>query len=678
MKKIKYNLANLDCANCANKLEKHLNKDENLNNVVVNFAKLTMTLETDLDNPKEYIIKKSHEVEDEVEIYELDEEINNNDFKVSLIMLIIGIILSILGCFVFKGITSKITIILAFIVLLYKVVYIAIKMLLKLKIDEHLLITISCIGAYAIGSIHEGLMVIILYDIGKVLESLAVNNSRKSISELMDIKPEYANLKIKDEIVKVDPLKVSIGDSIIVKKGERIPLDGEIIKGTTLLDTSALTGESKLVNVKKGTKVLSGSINTDNIIEIKVTEIYENSTVASILNLVENATDRKTKTENFVSKVAKIYTPIVLLLAILTLILLPLLFNIPFNKALYKALTFLVISCPCAIAISVPLGYFSGIGACSKENILVKGSDYLDTLKDINKIIFDKTGTITTGDITSFNLNIINNKYSEDEILTYLVKGEKLSNHPLAKAIIKYYNREVSTKDIKKFKEISGKGINYEINNQKIMIGSASYLKIPNKDDNIYIKIDNELVAKLERTDTIKENAKETINKLNDMGIRTLMFTGDSKNVALDVAKKVMVNEVKSDLLPEDKYNELEYEIKKNALGKTAFVGDGINDAPSLARADIGISMGSIGSASAIEASDIVIANDDISKIITAIKISKKTNFIIKENLIFAISIKILILILSILGLANMWQAVFADTGLTLLTIINTTRILRK
>lgn len=679
--KYKYKLQDLDCANCARKLEEHLNKDKHLENVIVNFSKLTLTLETDLkDNVKDYVTKRAQEVEEEVILLEdTPIEENKKELYFDLLKLGIGILFTIVGVCTKIPYVSKIIIILAYIILLYEIAWKAIKMLYKSKtIDEHLLITISCIGAYFTGNIAEGLMVVILYEIGEILEHIAVNNSRKSIANLMDIKPEYANRKENEEIKKVNPEEVNIGDTIIIKKGEKIPLDGIVSKGTSFLDTSALTGESKEREVSPKDIVFSGCINKGEILEVKVTKTYENSTVSRILELVENATDRKAKTENFVSKAAKIYTPIVILLAILVTVFFPILLDISYKESLYRALSFLVISCPCAIAISVPLSYFSGIGRASKEGILIKGSDYLDNLKDINKIIFDKTGTITTGTFKNFHLVILNENYQDEEIKDYYVKGEKLSTHPLATAILKDLNKKTTTKEITNFQEIAGKGISYEIKGKKIKIGSATFVENPTKDNAIYLKIDKEIVAKLELEDCIKEEVPLTIQELNNQNIETMMFTGDEKESSLAIAQKANIKTVKYELLPEEKYQALENVIKSNTNGKTAFIGDGINDAPSLARADIGISMGNVGSASAIEASDIVIIDDDLSKIKKAIQISKKTDKIIKENLGFAIGIKILVLILSALGISSMWQAVFADTGVTLLTILNTTRILKK
>lgn len=550
-------------------------------------------------------------------------------------------------------------------------------------LDENALITISVIGACLVNKVMEGVMVITLYEIGKILESKAISKTRKSISDLMNIKPEYANLKNGEEYQQVNPEEVNVGDIILVKTGEKIPLDGIVLKGEAELDNSALTGESAFVKVKEKSKVLSGAINVQGILEIKVEKNYENSTVSQILNLVENATDKKAKTETFVAKAAKIYTPIVLGLALLVAIFMPILIKgSTYYDSIYKALIFLVISCPCSIAISVPLSYFSGIGKASKKGILIKGSDYLDGIKDIGQILFDKTGTITTGKFKVSKIKTYNGKYSENEILNYFAMGESFSNHPLAKSILEMVNDEIDTTKVKDFEEISGKGLKYTYNNMKIKIGNAEFVdskeKIDEKGTILYLKIEDEITGGIVLTDEIKSDAKETIKQLKELGIKTKMLTGDKKEVATRIAKEVNIDEVKSEMLPQDKYNELEKVLDNNITEKkVAYVGDGINDSPVLARADIGISMGGIGSNSAIEASDMVIMTDELKKIIEAIQISKKTNRIIKENLIFSIGVKILILLLSILGIADMWEAVFADVGTTLITIFNTIRILK-
>ena len=687
MKNYKYTLEGLDCAACAKKVEDAISKTEGYENVIVNFSTLKLTFKTDKDAKlaKKEITQIVQRLEPEVEVLEEGQKKQEEErSKFDILRIIIGLI--IFGTtllFNFNEIVKNIITIIAFVILLYKTAKKGIKQLFKSKVlDENFLIVISAIGAYIIGKTSEGLMVIVLYEIGKILETRAVNKTRKSISDLMNIKPEYANLKQGNEQRRVNPEDIKIGDIIIVKAGEKIPLDGEVIKGNAEIDNSALTGESKLVQIQEKSKVLSGSINVNGLIEIKVEKTYENSTVSQILNLVENATDKKAKTETFVSKAAKVYTPIVLGLALIVAIFMPIIIkSVTYEESIYKALIFLVISCPCSIAISVPLSYFSGIGKASKKGILIKGSDYLDGIKDIKEIIFDKTGTITTGKFVVSEINSYDKKYKKEDILEIFAKGEKFSNHPISKSILERYGQEVKTEEVHNFEEISGKGLQYELKNQLVKIGNANFTNA--KEENIvgtvlYLNIDGDVIGNIVLLDEIKSTTKETMIKLKKLGIATKMFTGDKKEIAEKIANEIQIQEVKSEMLPQDKYNELDKIInQRKESKKVAFIGDGINDSPVLARADVGISMGGIGASSAIEASDVVIMTDELDKIIEGIEISKKTNLIIKQNLIFSIGIKILTLILSLFGIADMWQAVFADVGVTLVTILNTLRILK-
>lgn len=690
MKSYKYTLEGLDCAACAKKVEDEIANTEGYEDVVVNFSTLKLTFKTDKPSPKKEITKLVQKLEPEVVVLEDGEEKhdkeehNGNDIA----RIIIGIaiyLIALVGHFNVV-ITNTLTII-AFIILLYKTAKKGFKQLFKNRVlDENMLIVVSAIGAYAVGKNSEGLMVITLYEIGKILESKAVNKTRKSISDLMNIKPEYANLKQGEEFKQVAPEEVKIGDIIVVKTGEKIPLDGVIVKGNAQIDNSALTGESKLLEVSENSKVLSGSINTNGLIEVKVEQTYENSTVSQILNLVENATDKKAKTETFVSKAAKIYTPVVIGLALLVAIFMPLIISgVNYKESVYKALIFLVISCPCSIAISVPLSYFSGIGKASKKGILIKGSDYLDGIKDIKEIIFDKTGTITTGKFAVSQIDVIDTNYTEQDVLKYFAMGEKNSNHPIAKSILNKYEtifkENTNIENVESFEEVSGKGIQYQYKGKIVKIGNTEFTDAEKENivgTVLYLNINGTLVGRIVLTDEIKPKTKETMQKLHVLGVNTKMFTGDKKEIAEKIAEEVGIKVVKSEMLPQDKYNELDTIIsKREEHQKVAFVGDGINDSPVLARADIGISMGGIGSSSAIEASDVVIMTDELSKIVDAIDISKKTNKIIKQNLIFSIGVKILTLVLSLFGVADMWQAVFADVGVTLITIFNTLRILR-
>ena len=685
MKRYEFILKDLDCAACANEIQEKLAKNPELHNVNVNFAKLKLTYETDTVSVEE-VRKAVKEQEPEVEMIsteKMKEIENKNESKMGaqIARLLIGIIIAGIGLYAkLPDAVSTIFIILGYVILLYRTAKNAFKMLFaSKKINENFLITISCVGAYLVGEHMEGLMVIILYEIGKILEEKSISKSRKSIKDLMDIKPEYANLKTENDIKQVSPEEVKIGNIILVKEGEKVPLDGIVTKGTADLNTASLTGESKLTQVSENKNVLSGSIVVDGMI---VTEEYKNSTVSRILNLVENATDKKAKTETFVNKASSIYTPIVIGLAAVVAIFLPLFTEIPYtgnNGSIYRALIFLVISCPCSIAISVPLSYFSGIGKSSKEGILIKGSDYIDAIKDIKEIVFDKTGTLTKGEFEITKIDTFEN-YSEQEVLKYAAMGEKYSNHPIAKSIMKANKEEIA--GVQEFKEIAGKGLSYKYNGETVLVGNSVLVDANDTNEEgatkIYVKINDKLAGIIYLGDTVKDGVVETIKELKALGIKTNMFTGDNKQIAEKTGKEIGIENIKSEMLPQDKYNAFEEIInKKDEKAKVAFVGDGINDSPVLARADVGISMGGVGSESAIEASDVVIMTDNVSKILDAIKISKKTCGIIRQNLVFAVTVKVLILFLSTIGLSGMWQAVFADVGVTILTIFNTLRILK-
>lgn len=673
MKKYRFKINNLDCANCAKKLEDTLNNNSKMKNVVVNFVASKISYESDsidLDSLNE-LIKKV-----EPDCFASTSDVKENK-EYHVWILVLSLIIGIIGLYIKLPFKLNLVFLLgAYILLLYRPFMNAIKLLKNNKtINENALIFISCVGAFLIGEKLEGIMVVALYTLGKILEEKAINNTRRSIKGLMDIKQDYANLKDNNKIKEIEVEEIKKGDILVVKKGERIPVDGTIVLGTTRLDTSMLTGESEYESVKVGSKVLSGSINLDDVIEMKATKLYDDSTVAKILELVEEASDKKANTETVVARMSKIYTPSVLILAILVTFILPIAMDITFSESLYRGLTFLVISCPCAIAISVPLSYFTGIGVASKNGILIKGSNYLDLLGHVNKLIFDKTGTLTTGSFRVTDIKIYDDSYKEEEIIELLVKGESFSNHPIAKSVMKLSKTKYDTSDVKNYKEIDGEGISYQIGNKKIKVGTS---KLCNCDKNasLHLNINGKHVASISIDDGIKENVIDTINKLKDMKIRTYMFTGDRKEVALEIGNKIGIDVIKYEMLPTDKYKA--YGLIDKGNSTTAFIGDGVNDAPVLKRADIGISMGGVGSNSAIEASDVVFMTDDLSKMITSINISKYTNMIIMQNLIFAISVKIIILLLSVYGLASMWFAVFADTGVTVLTILNTLRIMHK
>lgn len=675
MKKYKYNILNLDCANCAREIEEELSNNERFNNVVVNFNTSKISFESEDEISLKELNELVKAIEPEADIVDEVETVNKKEY--SILTLVLGVLIGLVAQYIeLPFFLNTILMLTSYVLLLYKHTINAVKVLFKNKtLNENALIVISAIGAFAIGESFDGMMVVALYTLGKILEEKAINKTRDSVKDLLDIKQDFANLKINDEIKTIDVEEIKLNDLLIVKKGEKVPVDGIITSGATKLDTSALTGESELVSVKEGNRILSGSINEGEVIELKATELFENSTVSRILTLIEEATDKKANSETMVAKISKVYTPVIILLAVVITILLPVLGVAEFSESLYRGLTFLVISCPCAIAISVPLSYFVGIGMASKNNVLIKGSNYLDNLMHLKKIIFDKTGTLTTGSFNVTSIEIFDNNYTREDIIEILTKGESFSNHPIAKSIMKLANEKVNGEDVENYKEISGKGIEYEIDNKQIKVGTIKICDDCKLEASVHLNIDGKHVASIIIDDGIKEGTAEAISSLKKLGIKTYMFTGDKKDVALEIGKKLDIDEIKYEMLPQDKFSEYEKVAKDDEA--VAFVGDGINDAPVLKRAFIGISMGEIGSAAAIEASDIVIMKDDLRKIPIAIKISRNTNKIIKQNLIFAILVKIIILMLSVFGYAAMWMAVFADTGVTLITILNTLRLKR-
>lgn len=676
MKKYKYNINNLDCANCAREVLESLNENKDFKNVIVNFNTKKLIYESD----KEFTLPELNKLVKEVEpdAFITDEEVNiKKEYHFSI--LVVGVIIGLIGYFVKMPTYLKwILYVISYSMLLYRCIINSLKLLIKSKtINENLLITVSCLGALALKNVLEGIMVITLYTIGKILEEKAINNSRNSIKDLMDLTDKTVNIKVGNEVKNILVEDVKVGDILLVKKGEKIGVDGIIKSGTSSIDSSMLTGESEPVFIKEGDKVLSGSINLGNVILVRATSTFEDSTVSKILEMLESATDKKTKTETIVSKGSKIYTPVVLVLSILVMIVLPL-FGVNLSSSIYRGLTFLVISCPCAIAISVPLSYFTGIGVCSKNGILVKGSNYLDSLSSAKNIIFDKTGTLTNGTFKVTGIDIKDeektNEYNKDDIMEILLMGESLSDHPIAKSIMSTSGKFVDNSRVENYKEISGKGITFVFDGKQVNIGNNKIDECT-ETASIHMHINGKHVASIFINDGIKENTSSVIKSLQKNDIKTYMFTGDKKDVALEIGGMLGIDEIKYEMLPTDKFKAYE-SVEKSGL--TIFVGDGINDAPVLKRSSVGISMGSVGSDQAIEASDIVILNDDLEKIPLGISISKYTKHIIKENLIFAIGVKAVILVLSVLGLASMWLAVFADTGVTLLTILNTLRIIKK
>lgn len=553
-------------------------------------------------------------------------------------------------------------------------------------LDEKFLMTIATLGAILIGEYPEAVAVMLFYEVGELFQGYAINKSRKSIADMMDIKPEYANVIRNNKSQKVDPDEVQIGETIEIKPGERVPLDATVVKGESTLDTSALTGESVPVEVREGANILSGCININGLIIAEVTKEYFDSTVNKVLDLVENASAKKSKSERLITRFSKIYTPIVIGLAVLLAILPPIIsgeYN--FRVWIFRALSFLVVSCPCAFVISVPLSFFSGIGAASRAGVLIKGGNYLEALSKVDTVVFDKTGTLTKGVFNVQKVVVLDKNIDEDKFISLVAAAESGSNHPISKSIQKYYNKEIDTNSINSIKEISGKGIEAIIDNRKILVGNEKLINIP-KDISIddigtilYVEIDNKFAGYIVISDELKKDSKKTIKDLKDIGIKkTIMLTGDLDKVSKKVGKDLGLDEVYTNLLPQDKVSKFEEIIEnKKSKGNVVFVGDGINDAPVLARADVGIAMGAMGSDAAIEAADVVIMTDEPSKIVTAIKSSKRTMKIAMQNISLAFGIKAIVLILSALGIADMWMAVFADTGVTILAVLNSFRALK-
>lgn len=551
--------------------------------------------------------------------------------------------------------------------------------------DENFLMSIATIGAFFIGEYPEGVAVMLFYQVGELFQSYAVGKSRKSIASLMDIRPDYANVKKGDELVKVDPDEVQIGDIIIIKAGEKIPLDGKVIEGSSMIDTSALTGESVPREVEVGSDILSGCININGVITAEVTKEFGESTVSKILDLVENASSKKSNSEQFITKFARYYTPVVVIIAVFLAIIPPLVIDgATFSDWIYRALAFLVVSCPCALVISIPLSFFGGIGGASKKGVLVKGSNYLEALAETEIVVFDKTGTLTKG---VFNVQEIHPEgVSKEELLELTAHAESYSNHPISLSLKRAYSKEIDNGRISDVEEISGHGVIATVDGKKVMAGNIKLMKMMDipyfKGELIgtivHVAVNNKYIGYIVIADEVKEDSAQAIKELKAANIKqTVMLTGDNKSIGSKVAKELGLDKVYAELLPADKVEKLEELFsQKSKKGKLAFVGDGINDAPVLARADIGIAMGGLGSDAAIEASDVVIMTDEPSKIATTMKISKKTLKIAHQNIVFAIGIKIIVLILSAFGITTMWAAIFADVGVTIIAVLNAFRAL--
>ena len=687
-------LEGLNCANCARKIEEKVGRMEGVKESNLNFTTTTLNVKLEKKVKEEHVINEIKKIVEALEPHVKVEKkvygkatIKKAKFTVKS-TLIIGAVLylfAVIGDF--QGTLGLILFGASYLLIGGEVVLTAIKNIAKGQVfDENFLMTVATIGAFTINQYPEAVAVMLFYEIGETIQGYAVNKSRSSISSLMDIRADYANLIINGKEKKVSPETVKVEDVILVKPGEKVPLDGVVIEGESFIDTSVLTGESVPRKIVPNDEILSGGINTSGLLKVKVTKKFGESTVSRILEMVENAASKKADTEKFITKFAKVYTPIVVVLAILIAVI-PSIFikDALFSTWLYRALVFLVVSCPCALVVSVPLGFFAGIGGASKKGVLVKGSNYLELLKDLETVVFDKTGTLTEGvfSVTEINTNGID----KEKLIEVAAMAESFSNHPIAISIIKEYGKEIDKEVIKEYKEILGRGIKALINNEEVLVGNSKLMNefniLYNEVDSIgtvvYCAINGEFKGSIVISDKIKENAAEALVNLKKAGVKkTVMLTGDNKKTAYKVGKKINIDEIHSELLPLDKVREVEELLKRsNKNGKLAFVGDGVNDAPVLARADIGIAMGGIGSDAAIEAADIVLMKDDINALVDAINISKKTNKILWQNIVFALGIKILVMVLGTFGIANMWTAVFADVGVTIIAIINSTRCFR-
>ncbi len=693
-------LEGLDCANCAQKIEDRVNKINGVKKATLNFVNKKLQIEFNDVSNEELVNQIKNEIisiEPYVKIIDFNENISKNrknnidEYNSSLKRLFLSLLIFILG--VILPIDEYIKYLLFFssyLIAGIRVLKISLHNIKNKNIfDENFLMSVATLGAIAIGQFEEAIAVMIFYEIGEYFQSKAVNQSRKSIAELMDIRPDYANLIKNEDFIKVNPKDVQIGDHILIRPGERIPLDSVIVDGESSIDTKALTGESIPKDVRTGDKILGGYINLQGLLKAKVEKEYKDSSVSKILKLVEESSEKKAPTENFITAFAKYYTPVVVFLAIALAIIPPLITEEAlFSDWIYRALVFLVVSCPCALVISIPLSFFAGIGKASKNGILIKGGNYLEALNFVDTIVFDKTGTLTEGVFKVSSVVTIGN-YSVDEVLYFAAHAEYNSNHPIAKSIVEYYNKGINLSSIKEFKEYAGNGIEAVVNESKILLGKFDFLRskgikideLYQNSDSIYIAIDGNFEGYIVITDKIKDDAKYTIDMLRKNGIKNIiMLTGDNEKTASKIAFDLGIDSYYANLLPDDKVKIAEKLMNKKSTknSKMVFVGDGINDAPVLSIADVGIAMGGLGSDAAIEASDIVLMTDELKKLIELFQISSQTRKIVYENIYLSLSIKFLVLILGAFGITTMWHAVFADVGVTILAVINSMRLLKK
>ncbi|MCY8039315.1 cadmium-translocating P-type ATPase [Bacillus paralicheniformis] len=695
--KQEYMLNGLDCGNCAQKIEHEIAGMKGIEACSVNFATSTLTVKVDQNSGEDIsskIKKKVTEIEPHVNVM-LKEGTKqapsegDGRFKKTIARLAAGTVLGAAGFLLPGGTAAEwILFFLAYLIIGGDVVLRAVKNIFRGRVfDEHFLMTIATLGAFIIQQYPEGVAVMLFYQVGELFQGAAVSRSRKSISDLMDIRPDYANLQTEGVTVKVSPDEVKAGDIIIVKPGEKVPLDGKVRAGKSLVDTSALTGESVPREAAPGEEVLSGFVNKNGVLEVKVDKEYSESTVSKILDLVQNASSRKAKTENFITKFAKYYTPFVVIVALLLAFVPPLIISgAALSDWVYRALVFLVISCPCALVVSIPLGFFGGIGAASKAGILVKGGNYLEALNDVKYAVFDKTGTLTKGEFAVVKLSPAG-RVKEEELLEYAALAEHFSGHPIAESIREAYGKEVQADRIKDYSETAGFGVRAVVDGAVILAGNAKLMKkagIPYQEESeigtvVYVAAGDTFIGSIVIADEIKEDAKRAISALKKAGIKkTVMLTGDAKETGEAVGAVLSIDEVHAELLPQHKVDRIEaFDKQKLPKEKLLFAGDGINDTPVLARADIGVAMGGLGSDAAVEAADIVIMTDQPSKIAEAISIAKRTRAIVWQNIIFALGVKSVFLILGAFGIATMWEAVFSDVGVTLLAVLNAMRVLK-
>lgn len=703
-------LQGLCCANCAAKIESESNNIDGVKSAVVDFVSTKLILEIDSPSKQNSIMEKVKEIvkriEPDVKVIEIENKskISKGDThehehehghehgesnKTEIIKLAAGAaIFGIAAVMKFTNTVELILYLICYVLVGGEVVLRAIKNISRGQVfDENFLMGIATIGAFAIGNYPEGVAVMLFYQLGELFQDMAVNRSRKSITALMDIRPDFANLKIGDGIKKVSPEEVSIGDIIIVKPGEKVPLDGKVIEGSSMVDTSALTGESVPREVGVGDNILGGVINKNGLITIEVEKEFGDSTIAKILDLVQNASSKKAPTENFITKFARYYTPIVVFSAVALAVIPPLVIEgATFSDWLYRALSFLVVSCPCALVVSIPLGFFGGIGGASKNGILVKGGNYLEALNNVDIVVFDKTGTLTKGVFKVTEVKPQNN-ISEDELIGFAAYAESFSNHPIATSILNAYGKEVVKDAVENYEEISGYGVKVLVEGKEVLAGNYKlmdkenipYEKVETIGTVVHVAVDKEYAGYIVISDEVKDDSARAIKALKTLGVKkTVMLTGDNKIVGTKVAEQLGLDEVHAELLPDQKVEKVEFlDKEKSPKHKLIFVGDGINDAPVLARADIGIAMGGVGSDAAIEAADVVIMTDEPSKIASAIKIAKKTRTIVMQNIVFALGVKLILLVLVALGLGTMWEAVFGDVGVALLAVLNAMRAMK-